>query len=476
MKKKKIDKINIFTALVDFLVIFLGFFLAERLRFANSELYKFYGVKSFVVEFYHDVPDYSGIKIWSTLLLFCIFVNRGIYNHVNYVRYARTAKIIVYSILIWAPLVLLISVIVRVDPPISRLFLIISVFVNCLVMLIWRWVFARFLLGSSVYPEIKQRVLFVGWSDKAEAIWRASLNDKSFPYHVCGIIKSNILIGHELLPDGVVCFGGLDEIGDVIDKNNIELVVLVESAEKDVDMVRVMNICEKKFVGCMVVPSYFQILLSNLNLETICGVPVLGLHGVKLLAYSSRFVKRAIDVVGSLIGILCLFPIAIIFGLLVFIESPGPVLFFQERVGRGGCRFMMIKLRSMQIGANKSDGENQSTLRDDPRLLKIGRFIRMWNIDEIPQFWNVLCGDMSLVGPRPERSYFSDKLSDTIPHYSARLWVKPGMTGWAQVHGLRGDTDLSERIRFDLYYIDKWSVMLDFQIMLMTFFARSNAY
>jgi len=128
------------------------------------------------------------------------------------------------------------------------------------------------------------------------------------------------------------------------------------------------------------------------------------------------------------------------------------------------------------LNSENMDHLNQSTLRDDPRVLKIGKFMRRWNLDEVPQFWNVLLGDMSLVGPRPERTFHSVRLSREIPHYNARYASKPGITGWAQVNGLRGDTDLAERVRYDLWYLENWSIWLDFQIMFLTFFKRDNAY
>ena len=136
----------------------------------------------------------------------------------------------------------------------------------------------------------------------------------------------------------------------------------------------------------------------------------------------------------------------------------------------------MFKLRSMRIEADKLDHLNQSTQRNDPRMLNVGPVMRGWNLDELPQFWNVLVGQMSLVGPRPERTYHSEKLSRIIPHYNARLMIKPGMTGWAQVNGLRGDTDLGERVRFDLFYLENWNLWLDFQIMVQTLIWRKNAY
>jgi lipopolysaccharide/colanic/teichoic acid biosynthesis glycosyltransferase len=190
----------------------------------------------------------------------------------------------------------------------------------------------------------------------------------------------------------------------------------------------------------------------------------------------NRLLKRGLDIVGSIIGLLLSAPMILWCALLIYRESPGPIFFFQERIGRDGKRFNMMKLRTMRLGSEKLDHLNQSTLRDDPRLLKPGKWMRRWNLDETPQFWNVLMGDMSLVGPRPERTGHSTRLSEDIPHYNARYASKPGMTGWAQINGLRGETDLVERVKYDLFYLENWSPWLDIQIMILTFFRRDNAY
>jgi exopolysaccharide biosynthesis polyprenyl glycosylphosphotransferase len=190
----------------------------------------------------------------------------------------------------------------------------------------------------------------------------------------------------------------------------------------------------------------------------------------------NRIMKRSVDIIGALVGMTLSCPIIATLGVFIWLESPGNIFFSQERVGRNGRRFNMYKLRSMKLGSDKFDHLSQSTGRADPRVLRVGKFIRRWNLDEVPQFFNVLIGQMSLVGPRPERTFHSEKLSLEIPHYNARLASKPGITGWAQVNGLRGDTDLAERVRYDLYYMENWSLWLDFQIMVQTFFKRDNAY
>ena len=175
---------------------------------------------------------------------------------------------------------------------------------------------------------------------------------------------------------------------------------------------------------------------------------------------------------GSRAGLAIAAPMMIVFGYLIRRESPGPVIFRQRRQGLDGRTFEMYKLRSMKLGAEL---ESKATVKNDPRRLKIGKFMRSWNIDELPQFWNVLKGDMSLVGPRPEVAELIGELKEIIPHYNARHNVKPGMTGWAQVKGLRGDTDLKERIRSDLWYIENWNLLFDLRILVMTFLTTRGA-
>jgi lipopolysaccharide/colanic/teichoic acid biosynthesis glycosyltransferase len=186
--------------------------------------------------------------------------------------------------------------------------------------------------------------------------------------------------------------------------------------------------------------------------------------------------KRAVDIVGAVIGLVLACPLICIFAFLVRRESRGPVFFTQTRVGRGGRPFRMWKLRTMKNGAELEDHLHQSTASDDPRLLRIGRLMRRLNVDEVPQFWNVLRGDMSLVGPRPERPLHATALQQQIPQYSERCAAKPGITGWAQIHGLRGATSLKARVRCDLFYLDHWSLALDLNILLRTLFLQDEAF
>lgn len=221
-------------------------------------------------------------------------------------------------------------------------------------------------------------------------------------------------------------------------------------------------------------PSVFRIFVSGLALETIAGMPVLGVNRLPLDSTLNVLAKRMLDIVGALVGLMISMPLIAIFGTVVYLESPGPVFYRQRRWGMNGVSFDIIKIRSMKLNAESSGA--QWCIQDDPRRLRVGAFMRRWNIDEVPQFWNVLKGEMSLVGPRPERPELISDFKHQVPHYNARHAAKPGMTGWAQVKGLRGDTDLAERIKCDLWYLENWSLLLDLQIMFLTFVNRKNAY
>jgi exopolysaccharide biosynthesis polyprenyl glycosylphosphotransferase len=223
------------------------------------------------------------------------------------------------------------------------------------------------------------------------------------------------------------------------------------------------------------VPEYFPALNSGLQVQTVSGVPLLGVSELPLDRTRNRVIKRAVDIFGAIVGLALSAPIIFVFGVMVYIESPGPVFYWQRRTSRAGRTFSICKVRSMRINAESGTGAVWCKKEDDRRL-KIGAFMRKYNIDELPQFWNVFTGDMSLVGPRPERPELIEKFKDEIPNYNARHEVRAGLTGWAQIHGLRGDTDLSKRIEADLYYLENWSLMLDLYCIAATVFNHKNGH
>jgi exopolysaccharide biosynthesis polyprenyl glycosylphosphotransferase len=254
-----------------------------------------------------------------------------------------------------------------------------------------------------------------------------------------------------------------------LERHEIDVLIAVRLDLPRADLARLVELCERSYVELKIIPSVFQIFVSGLRLQTFGRVPVLGVEDLALNKLFNRALKRGTDLIGSVIGLALSAPVVALFAVLIKRESPGgPIFFRQSRVGAGHRAFTLYKLRSMTPDAAGRDDEQVSTQADDPRLLRIGGFMRRWNLDELPQFWNVLRGEMSLIGPRPERPHHVDQLAGAIPHYLPRHLVKPGMTGWAQVNGLRGGSSLERRIQHDIYYIENWSPWLDLQILLLT--------
>ncbi len=422
------------------------------------------------------LPEYAGLIGVGALLLLVTFGQLRLYRTRNLLRFRRVVAIVVRGSIFWLLAYLSLSLVLKFNPPISRIYVLASSVATVAAVLAWRAVFHRILQLDFIAPSLRQRVLFVGWNEESARLAAAIHADTSHPYDIVGCVPS--LTGEFARPLGteIQCLGRRDELAETLREHEIDMVILADLEGSSDAIVALTNLCDRALVQFKVIPSYFQILVSGLQLETISAVPILGVAELPLERFSNRLLKRLVDLLGALVGLTLSAPIIAVVGTLILLESPGTILFSQERVGRGGRRFKMLKLRSMRLGSDQTDHLSQSTLRDDPRLLRVGAFIRRWNIDEVAQFWNVLVGDMSLVGPRPERTFHSEKLSHEIPHYNARLMSKPGITGWAQINGLRGDTDLTERVRYDLYYLENWSLMLDFQIMFQTFVSRKNAY
>jgi len=241
------------------------------------------------------------------------------------------------------------------------------------------------------------------------------------------------------------------------------------------EMVKIMVLCEHHYATFRMVPDLFRTLTSKVDLQSVDGIPMLGMDRWPLESFRNRAIKRLEDLVGALVGLTLSAPILLVAAILIKRSSHGPVLYRQERCGEKGSLFTLYKLRTMRTGAEEESGPVW-TVENDPRRTRIGEFLRTWNLDELPQFWNVLTGAMSLVGPRPERPHFVEQFKEEINQYMYRHTGKPGMSGWAQVNGLRGNTSIQDRIQYDLFYLENWSLALDFKILLMTFYRTENAY
>ena len=359
----------------------------------------------------------------------------------------------------------------KTDPPISRLFVLLATLLILILFYGWRLALCSVVRHSSLSEKLRRRVLVVGWSKYSARLRTAMNNRADSVWRYAGWIAVRRSSEQDTQKD---CLGQINDLETIVHKNDIDLVAVADMDMSTDEVSNVANFCEREHVGFLMVPRSFEILISGLHARAIGNVPLLGIEALPLQNFGNQIVKRVVDIVGAIVGLMLSAPLMLIFGAIVFFESPGKVLYRQIRTGLHDRRFKIIKIRSMRLDAEANGA--QWAKKDDDRRLRIGAFMRKWNIDEVPQFWNVLVGEMSLVGPRPERPELIEDFKYRIPHYNARHTCKPGMTGWAQVKGWRGDTDIEERIRHDIWYVENWNVWLDFKIMALTFVKQDNAY
>lgn len=452
----------------DLLVVTASLLLAQWIRFETPVAG--FGVP---VEDVFRARDYIGHIVLGVALMMAMLMNFRLYSRENLLSYTNTLRILFKASFVWILLYLALTLMLKFDPPISRVFCALGLVTTLLLLPLWRGLLWRVISREEHSCSLRQRALVVGWSrDFAKAV-KVFGNAPDRPFDIVGVIAPPGGEFQEPVPPHMPVMGSYESLEMLLQLGVCQMVVVADDALKTGTLMHIATVCEKEMIEFKLVPTCFQVLLSGLHLESVGGIPVLGISRLPLHSTVNRYIKRAVDITGGLVGIALAAPVIALFGILIYRESPGPIFYRQRRLGANGTTFDMIKLRSMKLDAEKS-GVGW-TVKDDPRCLRVGAFMRRWNIDEIPQFWNVLRGDMSLVGPRPERPELIRQFKEEIPHYNARHNIKPGITGWAQVNGLRGDTDLSERVRFDLHYIENWNVLLDFQIMFLTFVKRDGA-
>lgn len=322
----------------------------------------------------------------------------------------------------------------------------------------------------------QKHVLLIGYSRAAEGfIDRVSVNPE-WGYHVQGILDDHRPAGFAYKK--VQVLGSTNHLEDFLASNTLDEIAITLSIKEYSNLEQIVAACEKSGVHTKFIPDYNNIIPTIPYMEDLQGLPVIHIRHVPLTGVFNATMKRIVDLAGALFGLIVFSPLMLVTALLIKITSPGPVLFSQERIGLHNRPFKMYKFRSMEV-QDPGRERSQWTTPHDPRVTPVGRFIRKTSIDEMPQFFNVLIGDMSLVGPRPERPLFVEKFKEEIPRYMIKHQVRPGLTGWAQVNGYRGDTSITKRIEHDLYYIENWSLGFDFKIMFLTVFKgfiNKNAY
>jgi exopolysaccharide biosynthesis polyprenyl glycosylphosphotransferase len=328
----------------------------------------------------------------------------------------------------------------------------------------------KFLRGRGWAEE---HVLVVGSGEVGQMIVQKLIASPESGYRLIGVVNGNP--GGRI--QGIPVLGTVEQLPSLIQELEITEVIVGEPEASHQELLRIISLCERdRRINIKIFPDFFQIVASTMSIGDLNGLPLLTVRDTTMHGWKQGF-KRAIDLVGAGIGLVILSPFLLFVALLIKLDSPGPVFYAQERMGLDGNPFWCIKFRSMSQDAEK-DGPGWTT-EDDPRRTKLGELLRRANVDELPQLINVLLGEMSLVGPRPERPIYVEQFRRSIPRYMERHREKAGMTGWAQIHGLRGDTSISERLKYDLWYVENWSLWLDIKILLRTPFAlgsEKNAY
>lgn len=315
---------------------------------------------------------------------------------------------------------------------------------------------SRYLIRTILWKMRKQglnqkHILMIGESQMAEQYMDRLRENPKWGYQVFAHLKDE------------------EKLERILEGNELDEVVIALRAEDYGKLERIVDVCEKAGVHTKMIPDFGNVISTRPYIEDVQGIPVIHVRRVPLNIMRNRVAKRAVDLIGATVAIILFSPVMLLTVLVVALTEEGSVIYRQERVGLHNQVFYMYKFRSMIMQDEEKEKAEWST-RNDPRITPVGKLIRRTSIDELPQLFNVLKGEMSLVGPRPERPQFVQKFRDEIPRYMVKHQVRPGMTGWAQINGYRGNTSIEKRIEYDLYYIENWTMVFDMKILILTIF------
>ncbi len=393
---------------------------------------------------------------------------------INLVVAAILASLLLSFAIVW------VRPVARADVPYaifgySRLFLVLLATLDVVFVVAMRNAIRKVLSRLRLSGHNLQRILVVGAGVLGKEVSKKLLGHRELGFDVVGFLdddpgKANLRF------EGLTVLGNLDAVEEIVQRERIDQIFVALPVEAHRKTMRVLRSVAKECVEVRLVPDILQYATLNASLEDLDGTPVINLSQVPLQGWGS-LIKRSLDIVLAASALICLLPFFPFVALAIWIEDRGPIFYHQERMGLDRRSFQILKLRSMRVGAEATTGPVWAT-KDDPRRTRFGAFLRKWSLDELPQLWNVVRGEMSIVGPRPERPAFVFAFKEKLPQYMLRHRVKSGITGWAQVHGWRGNTSIKKRLQYDLYYIENWSLKLDLKILWMTLRhgLRHNAY
>ena len=468
--QKTLNRLHI---LMDAAIIVISFWLAFNLRFESfindmrpfsAEVGTFYPFRVYAQSLYILVPLY--LLVYNSAKLYTPKRGKKKWTEFFHVSYANFLGLAFYFFFLY----------MIKEEDISRLFLGMFTLINVVLCTLARMSVAHVLRVIRRRGYNIKHVILVGYSRASEAYIDRIFANPQWGYYIHGILDNNMELGTKYKK--VPVLGRLDQLEEYLLKMSLDEIAITISIKEYEDLERIVSVCEKSGVHTKFIPDYYSFISTKPYTEDLYGLPVINIRNVPLSNTFNWISKRIVDFIGSLIGlVICAIPMLIV-AIIIRLSSKGPVIFSQIRVGKHNKTFKMYKFRSMTLQTEEEE-EKAWTTNNDPRVTGFGRFIRRTSIDELPQLFNIFRGDMSLVGPRPERPQFVEQFKEVIPRYMIKHQVPPGLTGWAQINGYRGDTSITKRVEHDLYYIENWTLGFDFKIMFLTIFKgliNKNAY
>jgi len=438
--------------LLDIPTIYLALCLSYWLRFNADMFVTPAGVPPF--------STYQRSFLIVAVLWYLFFALAGLYG--TRARFGAGHVLDIVRTVLLATGAVLVGVFFYRDFSYSRLTVMIAVVVATTAVCVFHYLKAQLLLWMARSGYCVQRVLVVGGGKLGlDCFSRLEAESAEVGYELVGFCSDT-----EVSPDSKPSLGRLEQVTEIIESAAIDVVFLALAPEQSRRSMELLRFIEPMGVQIKIVPNIFSVITSSIKITELAGMPVVNLSPLPIHRWGGA-VKGVFDRSLALLGLIALSPFLLLVALKIRMDSPGSVIYSQERVGLDGTPFTIFKFRSMRLDAEDTTGPVWA-VQGDSRVTPFGAFLRKYSIDELPQLYNVVLGNMSLVGPRPERPFFVEKFNQRIPHYMARHVVKTGITGWAQVNGLRGQCPIEERTRYDIWYIENWSLWLDLVILVRT--------
>ena len=458
--------LNVTLVLLDVLIIAVSLVCSFWLRF-DTTIFSQGGHLSY--QTYALFFVFAVVPVYLLLYFaFGLYKPRRTYKNI----FSEATQIIKVNIVAFVTLVTILFIINQ--PDFSRIMLFLLAIIETFFGIIERFTIRSILKNLRVNNRNLKHILIVGDNDLAFTFARRIRENPYLGFVVSGFLGRSSHIGMEV--EGSRIIGAFKDIDYILSHNRYDRVVLAIPLMYYYRINELVESCERVGIKAEIIPDYIRYFPAQPSIDMIEDIPIINIRYVPLDDNFNKFLKYTSDYVISIIAIIITSPIMILTAIAIKLTSPGPIIFKQERIGHNGKPFMMYEFRSMKV-QDPSEEKSEWTTKDDPRKTRVGDFIRKTSIDELPQFFNVLKGDMSVVGPRPERPYFVDQFKKDIPKYMVKHQVRPGLTGWAQIHGCRGDTSIKKRIQYDIEYVENWHMGLDLAIMIKTAVKKNpNAY